>query len=185
VPLDVTRVRLKANQPVIACTGCRAMIVVPIFDPGNWREKARSSGAPEEGSGPADATVPAPPLETEEEEEEEGEEEKPPVVEREERRDPGAATTHSIPCRDCGQQLDLGDGGMRLTVTHAVIRCPACSAEVRVRRNDAFRATGSAVAWGFASYAEESTDEVTPPDTTPSRGRLARLWNRGEHGRTS
>ena len=152
------------------------MIVIPIFT-----ARKRSDGASLPGPGAADVAAPPPAPETPSPAPEtpSPEECPPPVVERQERRT-GTAKEASIACRSCGVPLGLDAAPIRLTVSHALLRCNACGAELRVRRNDAFRHAEGQVAWGFASYAAETTDEADEPETNRRRGPLASLFRRGE-----
>jgi hypothetical protein len=80
-----------------------------------------------------------------------------------ERRDPEHKTT-SLTCLACNECVPLDPERMRLTVSHAVVCCPACGAETPARRADAYRGAVDAVAWGFAVYAGEA------PEAAPTMG---------------
>lgn len=80
-----------------------------------------------------------------------------------ERRDPEQKST-SLTCLACNECMPLDPERMRLTVTHAVVCCPACGAETPARRSDAYRGAVDAVAWSFAIYAGEA------PEAAPTVG---------------
>jgi hypothetical protein len=89
-----------------------------------------------------------------------------------ERRDPEQKST-SLTCLACNECMSLDPERMRLTVTHAVVWCPACGAEMPARRSDAYRGAADTVAWGFAIYAGE-TPEAAPtvgPDPRAVEGK--------------
>jgi hypothetical protein len=109
-----------------------------------------------------------------------------------ERRDPEQKST-SLTCLACNECMPLDPERMRLTITHAVVCCRACGAEMPARRSDAYRGAVDTVAWGFAIYAGE-TPEAAPtvlPEPRIVEGnspstKAARLLRRppGAHART-
>ena len=62
---------------------------------------------------------------------------------------------------------------MRITSTHAVLRCLACDAEVRVRRSDADRESAGTIA---RSVQRAKAAVADPYDESPRLPRL--LWGR-------
>ena len=120
-----------------------------------------------------------------------------------ERRDPEHKTT-SLTCCACNEWVPLDPERMRLTVSYAVVCCPACGAETPARRADAYRGAVDAVAWGFAVYAGEAPEaaptmgpEPRTEDAQPrpvdelllrppgSRARARRSWRRAARASSS
>jgi len=78
-----------------------------------------------------------------------------------------------VVCGNCGQRAALEPGQMRITSTHAVLRCLACDAEVRVRRSDADRESAGTIA---RSVQRAKAAVADPYDESPRLPRL--LWGR-------
>jgi hypothetical protein len=172
VPLEVTRVRLFAGEPFISCTRCAARVRVPVFASGGWDGSPDGSpqrdGEPELRDDQADEYwgVVGPPSGYEQYEpsgyEPSGYEPvelpAPPVPELIERRAPGRPKLAYVPCRACGARVQVDPSQVHLTWTHASLPCPACTAEVRLRRSDAYRDFDAGFPWSFASYAGDEPE---------------------------
>lgn len=178
IPLDVTRVRLFGDQPVIGCSRCPAMVPVPVFgtddasgadayepDVGDGPAADLAREDPADGTDPKEAmsvVVPDPPPFMPQ---------APGLIER---RSPRQRRAH-IECRTCGNEVTLQPGSMRLTWTHALLRCPSCHAEVHVRRGDAYRGFDADLPWSFAAYVD---DQPEPSAPEPKRAGAKRLFRR-------
>jgi hypothetical protein len=178
IPLDVTRVRLSGDQPLIGCLRCPAMVPVPVFG------TDEPVGA--DASDPAASDAPAPDPVTQAQAAYADREElmdmnvpdSPPFAQEApaliERRSPRHRRA-DIACRACGKAVTLQPGNMRLTWTHALLRCPSCRAEVHVRRSDAYKGVDTDLPWSFAAYVD---DQPEPSAPEPQAAGMRRLFRR-------
>jgi uncharacterized C2H2 Zn-finger protein len=175
VPFDVRRVELRDGEPTIPCTRCGATVTVPSFDVGTPDdEEPENVGvvddlAPEPLGGDDDQAVGAPDLE-----EPVRVPWRPALVARAERRSAARAAEGPLTCRACGERVPVEPDTVRLRWTHALLACPSCATEVRIRRSDAYRDVDPALPWAFAAY---STTASAPVVVEEPRSRLP--WRRG------
>ena len=177
VPLDVTRVRLSGDQPFIGCLRCPALVPVPVFG----TDEALEPDACEPAAGDDAAPDPARPEQADGTDLEvlmrENVPDPPPFAEQApaliERRNPRQRRA-DIQCRACGNELTLQPGNMRLTWTHALVRCSSCRAEVHVRRSDAYKGVDTDLPWSFAAYVDDQPEPSVPEPRPAGLGRLFR-----------
>jgi hypothetical protein len=93
-----------------------------------------------------------------------------------ERRNRDDGKPAEVTCRSCGALAALDPTKMRLEATRATLPCPACGAEIPVRRADGYRGVAHGVAWTFASYADEPADPAAEAPREPAG--VGRLFGR-------
>jgi DNA-directed RNA polymerase subunit RPC12/RpoP len=89
------------------------------------------------------------------------------------RRNPDSPSSTYVACRTCGMRLPFQPGQMRLTPTHAELRCAACGAEVRVRRSDAEREPEGSIAKAVSAATRLGIAPDEEPTSVPHL-----LWGR-------
>jgi len=169
-PLDVSRVLVTDDKPFVRCARCSAMVAVPVFDVGGGEWAVFTTDDPPEAAPEADDAAPGEP----EAVDDAGPPGFPHFEPREERR-ARARGTAQVPCRECGGDVTFEPGAIRLRWTHALVTCPSCETEVRVRRSDAFQQIDTSFVWDFSSYAEDDADASAEE---PERG-IRRFFKRG------
>jgi len=170
VPIDVRAVEVRENGPVIACPRCATPARLPTFGVDAGVEGSAFARSQDDAAGKAENEAPVPPPVVEPAVPDIPEPVQAARVER--RRGRGREPTA---CRACGAAIPLASSSVRLWWTHASTSCPSCGAEVRVRRQDAFRTTDHAVPWTFTCYREDEDEEEVRPDPAPARRLLRRM----------
>ncbi len=172
VSMDVRAVELRDGMPFIACTKCSTPVRVPTFS----MDAAEYLGAPPPLAplvSQVEVTQDPPPADPDEPQDPE---DGSVGTVREERRQGRSSRAHTS-CQACGASVELDPRKMRLRWTHAALTCPSCGAEVRARRDDAFRNTDTQFPWTFTCYGADGEEETSAPP--PRSNRIFRRKSRG------